>query len=100
MRSRTCSSVSANSFHAYTTSLPSLGVEIASASASILALSLSICGLVTIGSPLSIYDRRSVSRSRNAGVDEGDQTARLGPHLLHITGERLILCFTWIHDYE
>src|SRR5215471_15069859 len=99
MRSRTCSSVSPNTFHAYTTSGPSLGVEIASASALILALSLSICGFVTIGS-LWIYDRRSVSRSRNAGVDERDLTPRLGSSLLHIAGKRLIPSFTWIHDYE
>src|SRR5262245_36859341 len=58
MRSRTCSSVSSHSFHAYTTSGRSLGPAIASASASILALSFSICGLVTIGpvSPLWMYD--------------------------------------------
>src|SRR5262249_51693624 len=57
MRSRTCSSDSPHSFHAYTTPGPSLRLAIASASASILALSFSICGLVTIGpSPRFGYD--------------------------------------------
>src|SRR5262245_2108688 len=61
MRSRTCASVSSHSFQAYTTPGLSLELAIASANSSILARSLSSCGLVTIDAAVGVLrPRRSL----------------------------------------